>query len=102
MIDGHYTFVHMCLYVCLTLFDSMVCSPPGFPVHGVFRQEYWSVLLFPSTGDLPDPGTEPTSVMSVALADEFFFLPLSHLGSYYTYFGDQFVMCINVKSLLYT
>ena len=24
------------------------------------RQEYWSGLLFPSPGDLPDPGTEPT------------------------------------------
>ena len=25
------------------------------------RQEYWSVLLFPSPGDLPDPGIEPGS-----------------------------------------
>ena len=62
----------VCAQVCLTLCDSMVCSPPGSPVHGVFRHEYWSVLLFPSIGDLPDPGTAPTSVMSVALADEFF------------------------------
>ena len=23
------------------------------------RQEYWSVLPFPSPGDLPDPGIEP-------------------------------------------
>ena len=23
------------------------------------RQEYWSGLLFPSPGDLPDPGIEP-------------------------------------------
>ena len=23
-----------------------------------FRQEYWSGLLFPSPGDLPDPGIE--------------------------------------------
>ena len=28
----------------------------GFP-----RQEYWNGLLFPSPGDLPDPGNEPTS-----------------------------------------
>ena len=28
---------------------------------GFSRQEYWSQLLFPSTGDLPDPGTEPES-----------------------------------------
>ena len=28
----------------------------GFP-----RQEYWSGMLFPSPGDLPDPGIEPRS-----------------------------------------
>ena len=27
---------------------------------GFSRQEYWSGLPFPSPGDLPDPGTEPT------------------------------------------
>ena len=27
------------------------------------RQEYWSGLLFPSPGDLSDPGTEPRSPM---------------------------------------
>ena len=26
-----------------------------------FRQEYWSGLLFPSPGDLPDPGIKPRS-----------------------------------------
>ena len=25
------------------------------------RQEYWNGLLFPSPGDLPDPGIEPRS-----------------------------------------
>ena len=33
------------------------------------RQEYWSGLPFPSPGDLPDPGIEPTSP---ALAGRFF------------------------------
>ena len=32
---------------------------------GCSRQEYWSQLLFPPPGDLPDPGIEP---MSHALA----------------------------------
>ena len=46
----------------------------GFP-----RQEYWNVLLFPSSGDLPNPGTEPESPVSPALqADS---LLLSHQGS---------------------
>ena len=39
----------------------MDCSLPGFSVHGIFRQEYWSGLLFPSPGDVPDPGIEPGS-----------------------------------------
>ena len=46
---------------CRTLCDPMDCSPPGSPVLGFSRQEYWSGLLFPSPGDLPDPGIEPRS-----------------------------------------
>jgi len=30
-------------------------DPPSI---GFYRQEYWSELLFPSPGNLPDPGTE--------------------------------------------
>ena len=33
------------------------------------RQEYWNGLPFPSPGDPPDPGAEPTSL---ALAGGFF------------------------------
>ena len=43
----------------------------GFP-----RQEYWNGLPLPSPGDLPDPGTEPTSP---ALAVDS--LPLNYLES---------------------
>ena len=39
----------------------------GFP-----RQEYWSVLPFPSSGNLPDPGIEPASFAYPALAGWFF------------------------------
>ena len=31
------------------------------------RQEYWSGLSFPISGDLPDPGIEPTFPASPAL-----------------------------------
>ena len=34
---------------------------------GFSRQEYWSALPRPPPGDLPDPGIEPTSLMSPAL-----------------------------------
>ena len=39
----------------------------GFP-----SQEYWSGLLCPPPEDLPDPGIKLTSLMSPALAGEFF------------------------------
>ena len=39
----------------------------GFP-----RQEYWSGLPLPPPGDLPNPGIEPTSSVSLALAGGFF------------------------------
>ena len=35
---------------------------------GFSRQEYWSGWPFPPPGDLPDPGTEPVSLSSPALA----------------------------------
>ena len=34
--------------------------------------QYWSGLPVPSPGNLSDPGIEPGSLMSPALADEFF------------------------------
>ena len=37
-----------------------------------FRQEYWSGLLSSPPGDLPNPETEPMSLMSPALASRFF------------------------------
>ena len=46
---------------CLTLCDSMDCSPSGSPAHGFPRQEYWSGFPFPPVGDLPKPGTEHKS-----------------------------------------
>ena len=37
-----------------------------------FRQEHWSGFPFPTPGDLPDPGVEPASLASPALAGDFF------------------------------
>ena len=39
---------------------------------GFSRQEYWSGLPYPPPGDLPDPGIEPVSLISLALAGGFF------------------------------
>ena len=50
----------------------MDCSPPGSYVHQISQQEYWSGFLFPSLGDLPDPGIESLSPVPTALAGQFF------------------------------
>ena len=47
----------------------MDSSPPGFSVHGSFQARLLEWVAFPSPGDLPDLGTEPTSPI---LADGFF------------------------------
>ena len=39
---------------------------------GFSRQEYWSGQPFPFPEDLPNPGIEPVSLMSPALAGMFF------------------------------
>ena len=45
---------------------------------GLFQQEYWSGLPFPSPGNLPDTGIEKASPEYPGLQAES--LPLSHLG----------------------
>ena len=54
----------MYTYVC-------VCAKP-LQSGPLSRQEYWSGLLCPPPGDLPDPETEPVSLMSLALPGGFF------------------------------
>ena len=44
---------------CLTLCNPMDCSLPGSSVHGILQARYWSGLLWPPPGDLPNPGVEP-------------------------------------------
>ena len=39
-------------------------------------QEYWSWLTFPTLGDLPIPGIEPTYLASPALAGRYFTIAL--------------------------
>ena len=46
---------------------------------GFSREEYWSGLLCPPPGDLPDPGIEPVAPEAPALPADY--LLLSHQGS---------------------
>ena len=49
---------------CLTLCDPLDLAPLSMEFS---RQECWSGLPFPSPGHLPDPGIEPTTLVSPAL-----------------------------------
>ena len=55
-----------------TLCDPVDRSPPGSSVHGILQARILSGLPCPPPGDFPDPGIEPTSLMSPALAGRFF------------------------------
>ena len=68
--------VHVCVCVCtcvlscVQLFVTPWTVARQAPLAIVFpRQEYWSGLPFPSPGDLPGPGIQPTYS---ALAGGFF------------------------------
>ena len=53
------------------------CSPPGSSVHGISQARILEWVVFPSPGDLPNSGIEPTFSASPALAGGFF-LSVSH------------------------
>ena len=54
--------------LCPTLCDPIDCSLQAPLSMGFSRRESWSGLPCPSPGDLPDPGIEPESLTSPALA----------------------------------
>ena len=67
----------MCAQLCCSVATpwTVACQAPLSM--GFSKQEYWSGLSFPTPGDLPDPGIEPASLVSPALAVQ---LPLVPLG----------------------
>ena len=52
---------------------------------GFSRQEYWSGLLCSPPGDLLDPGIEPASLTSLALAGGFFTTSTTQEAPYFQY-----------------
>jgi len=51
------------------------------------RQEYWSMLPFPPPGELPNSGTEPTSLVPPALARRFFTTDITRHSRKYLNYG---------------
>ena len=54
----------------------MDCSPLGSSVHGIFQARILEWVQISPPRDLPDPGIEPTSLMSPALQEGSFPLAL--------------------------
>ena len=60
------------LQSCRILCDLMDCSLPGSSVHGILQARILEWVAFRPPEDLPNPGIEPVSLRSSALAGVFF------------------------------
>ena len=72
-VQGFFRLILLACWVvlsCLTLCDPMDYSPPGSSVHGISQARM--LERFPLPGDLPNPGIEPVSLVSPALAGGLF------------------------------
>ena len=59
------------LQSCPILCDAMDCSLPGSSVLGILQARILEWVAISSSRELPDPGIEPLSLMSPALAGRF-------------------------------
>ena len=60
--------------LCLTRCDPMDYSLPVSSVHGIFQAMILGWVAMPSSRDLPNPGIEPKSLTTPALAGGFFII----------------------------
>ena len=74
----------MCMLSLVQLFATPWTLAHQAPLSmGFSRQEHWSGPPFPSPGDLPDPGIEPASLVSLALEGGFFITCVPHYEAAY-------------------
>ena len=69
VLSGKYYLLFLVTKSCPILVTPWTVARQAPLLMGVSRQQYWSGLLLPSSGDLSDPEIEP---VSPALADGFF------------------------------
>ena len=86
----------MYTYVCVCAKSLQSCP--------LSRQEYWSGLLCPPPGDLPDPGIEPVSLMSHALPGGFFTTSTTWEVHIYIFFIlssiDSYLGCLLILAIV--
>ena len=82
-------FSSMFTQSCLTLSTPRATAHQAPLSMEIFRQDYWSGLLFPSPGDLPNPGIEPGSpaLQAVSLSSQ----PPGESDSLWLFFSHQVV-----------
>ena len=81
--------IYVCMLSCVWLLATpwIVCSPPGSSVYGILQAGILEGVPFPTPGDLPDPGIEPMSLVSLALslAGRFFTTSVTWEAQYHLY-----------------
>ena len=96
--------MHTCMLSCFNLvwlFATLWAIAHQAPLSMRFsRQEYWSGLLFPSLGDLPDSGIEPESPMSPALAG-WSFTTSTYIWQKYLYICLCVYICVHTHTYIY-
>ena len=66
-------YMHACMLSRVQLLATLWTVACQTPLSmGLSQQEYWSGLLFPTPGDLPDPGIKPVSSVAPTLTSGFF------------------------------
>ena len=71
------------LQSCRTLCDPMDHSPPGSSVHGILQARILKWVACSSPEHLPDPGIEPASLRSPALAGGLLVAIIINIASLY-------------------
>ena len=87
-------------FSCVQLFATLwtVACQSSLSI-GFSRYEYWSGLPCLPPGDLPDPGTEPSSLVSAALTGGFFTTSATWEAQYFCYLSSQFIIKYLLVSL---
>ena len=72
------TLVNM--HICMLSCSGHASLSYGSSVHEILQARILEWVAVPPPGDLPSPGTEPASLVSLALADGFFIASTTHTG----------------------
>ena len=72
-VGGHRLVCMLCRFSRVLLLATLWTVTLQAPLStGFSRQEYWNTLSCPPSGNLPNPGIEPTVLKSPALTGRFF------------------------------